>query len=84
MAGAAAAGLFLVSRRLGLLALVAALVMAFARVYVGVHFPVDVVAGLALVAVVTVAGWFVVRPLLIRLLAALGRTRLRPLVTAER
>lgn len=47
MAGAAATGLLLLDRRLGVTAAVAALLMAFARVYVGVHFPLDVVAGLA-------------------------------------
>ncbi len=46
MAGAAAVGLFLVSRRLGAVAAVAALLMAITRVYVGAHFPLDVVAGL--------------------------------------
>ena len=44
---AMAAGLFLVSWRLGAVASVFAVLMAFARVYVGVHFPQDVMAGLA-------------------------------------
>jgi undecaprenyl-diphosphatase len=57
MAGAAAAGLLLVSRRLGLLAAGAALVMALARVYIAAHYPWDVLAGLALGAVVAVLGW---------------------------
>lgn len=52
MAGAVAAGLLLVWGRLGLVAVVAALLLAFARVYVGVHFPVDVAAGLLFGAVV--------------------------------
>lgn len=46
MAGAAAAGLWLVSRRLGLMATAAAVLMAAARVYVGAHWPGDVLVGL--------------------------------------
>ena len=42
MAGAVAAGLFLVNRRLGVVALAAALLMAVARVYIGAHWPGDV------------------------------------------
>jgi membrane-associated phospholipid phosphatase len=44
MAGAVAGGLFLVHRRLGAVALAAALLMAFARVYIGAHWPGDVLA----------------------------------------
>jgi len=55
MAGAVAAGLWLVDRRLGAVTAVLAVLMALARVYVGAHYPGDVVAGLALGAVVTVA-----------------------------
>jgi membrane-associated phospholipid phosphatase len=57
MAGAAAAGLWLVSRRLGVVATIAALLMAFARVYIAAHYPWDVVAGLLLGAAVSVLGW---------------------------
>jgi undecaprenyl-diphosphatase len=64
MAGAVAVGLVLVSRRLGAFALIAALLMAFTRVYVGAHYPDDVIAGLALGAVVALVGWLAVaRPL---------------------
>src|SRR6476659_4945324 len=52
MAGAVAAGVLLAHRRLGLVAVVLAVLMALARVYVGAHFPLDVVAGLAVGAVV--------------------------------
>jgi undecaprenyl-diphosphatase len=59
MAGAVAAGLLLVSRRLGLVAVVAAVAMAFARVYIAAHYPWDVVAGLAEGAAVALLGWLV-------------------------
>ena len=55
MAGAVAVGLVFVSRRLAALAAVAALVMAFARVYIAAHYPADVAVGLVLGAVVAVA-----------------------------
>ena len=83
MAGAVAAGLWWVERRLGLVAAVAALAMAFARVYVGAHYPLDVVAGLALGAVVTSLGLLAARPLVVRLVLALERTRLRPLLSTS-
>lgn len=46
VAGAVTAGLFLVNRRLAIVSTVLAVVMAVARVYVGVHYPGDVAAGL--------------------------------------
>jgi membrane-associated phospholipid phosphatase len=82
MAGAVAMGLFLVSRRLGLVALVAALLMAFTRVYVGAHYPADVVAGLALGAVVVALGWLVVAGPLTSGVRALRATRLGPVLHA--
>jgi membrane-associated phospholipid phosphatase len=80
MAGAVAAGLWRVDRRLSLFAAAAALLMAFARVYVGAHYPRDVLAGLALGAVVSIVGYAVAAPVLRRLLAWVRRTRLRSLV----
>lgn len=58
IAAAAAVALFLLSRRLGTVALVAAGLMAASRVWVGVHYPHDVAAGLlvgTLVAMTMVA-----------------------------
>ena len=79
MAGAVAAGLLLVSRRLGLVAAAAALVMAFARVYIAAHYPWDVVAGLALGAAMVLLGWLLLqRPLI----ALTGWLRHRPGVRA--
>lgn len=80
MAGAVATGLLYVNRRLGLLAWAAALVMAFARVYTGAHYPHDVVAGLVLGAVVIVVGRLVAQPVLTVVADRIGRTRLHPLV----
>ena len=75
MAGAAAAALWLVSRALGALATVAALAMAFARVYIAAHYPWDVAAGLVVGALVALLGWV----LLGRLLTVLtGWLRTRP------
>ena len=54
VAGAVAAGLCFVSVRLGLVTAAAAALMAFARVYVGAHYPGDVLAGLAFGAVVAI------------------------------
>lgn len=80
MAGAVAAGLWLVSRRLGAAATVAALLMAFARVYIGAHCPRDVLAGLALGAAVALGAWVLVRRPLTALVVAGERTPLRALL----
>jgi len=80
MAGAVAAGLFLVNRRVGLIAALAAVLMAFSRVYIAAHYPMDVAAGLLLGAAVTLAGWALLRRVLIRAVEKLQGTRLRPLL----
>lgn len=77
MAGAVAAGVLLVSWRLGLAALAAALLMAVDRVYVGAHYPVDVLAGLAVGASVATA---VVLALTAPVRALLERTRVGQLL----
>jgi membrane-associated phospholipid phosphatase len=80
MAGAVTAGLLIYSRRLGLVAAVAAAALCFARVYIGAHYPQDVAAGLLLGAAVVVIGYLVVRLPLRWLAQWLSRTPLRPLV----
>jgi undecaprenyl-diphosphatase len=81
-AGAIAAGLFFVSWRLGIITSLWAVLVAFSRVYVGVHFPQDVASGLALGAVVAVIGAFVLVPVLTRIAEWLTKTPLRVLVVA--
>ncbi len=57
MAGAVAVGLLLVSRRLGFIAMGAALLLAFSRVYVAAHYPWDVAAGLVFGGAVALLSW---------------------------
>src|SRR5205823_628254 len=64
--GAVAAGLWLANRRFGLVATALALLMAFTRVYVGAHYPGDVIGGLLLGAVVVLVLWPGAEPLLDR------------------
>ena len=80
--GACAAGLWFVNRWLGGIATLLALILAFSRVYIGVHYPGDVAGGLALGAVVMLVGALVVVPILRRIAYAVARSRLRPLVAA--
>jgi len=83
MAGAATAGLWLVHRKLGLLAGLAAVLMGFARVYVGAHYPQDILAGFALGAAISLAGYALVRPALRWLIGAVGSSPLRPLIASS-
>ena len=83
MAGAATVGLFLVNRRLGMLAAVASVAMGIARVYIGAHYPQDVVAGLALGALVSLSGHAVTRRPLSKLIAIISRGPLGIFVTTS-
>ena len=82
LAGAAIAGLFLVDRRLGWTATVAGLLLCVDRVYIGAHYPTDVLAGLVLGAAVAVIGWLVLHRPLVAVVAWLAKSRVRPLVAA--
>ncbi len=81
VAGAVAVGLALTSRRWGSAALVLAFMMAFTRVYVGAHYPGDVLGGLVLGGAVAAAGHVLLVPPLIKLAQWLVGTPLRPLLT---
>jgi undecaprenyl-diphosphatase len=81
MAGAVTAGVWLVNRRLGALAALAAALLAFARVYIGAHYPQDVLAGLVFGAAVTLIGFALARPLLAGMLTIVERTPARVLLT---
>lgn len=82
MAGAAATGLWLASRRLAIVATVAALLMAGDRVYIAAHYPHDVAAGLLFGALVALVGWWLLRRPLTAAVTRLAGTSLRPFVHA--
>ena len=82
LAGAVTAGLWLVSRRLAAIAVAAAVLMAFARVYIAAHYPHDVVVGLLVGAAVTLVGWWLLARPLTALVDWAATTPLRPLVAA--
>lgn len=82
MAGAAVAGLLLVDRRLAITAAVAGALMAFSRVYVGAHFPIDVLAGLVVGAAVALLVQLAA-PVLTKLVCRLEETPVRPLLTSR-
>lgn len=81
--GAVAAGLWLANRRLGLIAGGLAILMAFSRVYVGVHYPGDVAGGLILGASTVALLWPVARRALIPLIHKVAGSPLAVVVTAS-
>ncbi|NUR96417.1 MAG: phosphatase PAP2 family protein [Kribbellaceae bacterium] len=83
MAGAVAAGVLVAHRKLGLITSLLAVLMAFTRVYVGAHFPLDVAVGLLVGAGVAAASYVAVRPLATRLVHWLEATRVRVLLAAK-
>lgn len=82
IAAAAAVALFFVSRRLGAVAAVAALAMALSRVWVGVHYPHDVVAGVAVGALLALGAMVLLRRWPDSLARRITATRLRPLLVS--
>ncbi|WP_052865376.1 phosphatase PAP2 family protein [Streptomyces niger] len=84
IAAAAAVILFFVSRRLGAVAVVAACAMTASRVWVGAHYPHDVLAGAVVGGLVALcAGLFLRREVPGALAGHLAATRLRPLLLAS-
>ena len=81
VAAAMAAALFLISWRFGVLASLATVVMGISRVYVGAHYPHDVLAGLAVGIVVGLGTAVLLRRYATPLVEKLGHGRLRPLLT---
>jgi undecaprenyl-diphosphatase len=82
IAAAAAAAIWLISRRLGVIASLLALVMAFSRVWVGAHYPHDVIVGLVVGAVVGAVVELLARRFAPPLVVRLQGGALRPLLTA--
>ncbi|MFD9335011.1 phosphatase PAP2 family protein [Streptomyces sp. NPDC060028] len=82
LAAAAAVALLFVSRRLGAVALVAAVLMAASRVWVGVHYPHDVLAGFLVGACVAAGAAWAVRRHRTTLAGRLERGPLRRLLAA--
>ncbi len=83
MAGAAAVGLWFVSRRLGAIAIAAAAVIAFSRVYIAAHYPQDVAVGLVLGGIVATIVYYGLRGIILRIVTMVDSSRLSPLVRAR-
>jgi undecaprenyl-diphosphatase len=85
MAMAIAAGVFVVHRKFGFAAIGLALVEGFCRVYMGVHYPTDVIGGFALGTAVTLLLAPLALALLTRLTSAVaGSDRVGRLVRSKR
>lgn len=72
---AVAVGLFLVSRRIGLAAILIAVAEGFCRVYMGVQYPTDVIGGYALGTAVSLLLAPPAMAMLTRVTAAVARSR---------
>ena len=68
---------------MGTIGAVLAVAMALTRVYVGAHYPSDVLVGLALGAFVAAGGVYVAVPQFNRAAAWIDRTAVRALVSCE-
>ncbi|MEU9130216.1 phosphatase PAP2 family protein [Kitasatospora sp. NPDC048540] len=77
-----AVALMLVNRRLGLVAGVLALLQGFCRMYMGVHYPTDVIGGYALATAVVLLLAPIAMAVLVPLCHAVARTAAAPLIVA--
>ncbi|MFD9815615.1 phosphatase PAP2 family protein [Streptomyces sp. NPDC059080] len=82
LAMAVGAGLFLVRRSYGLIGIGLALFEGFCRIYLGVHYPTDVIGGFALGTAVVLLLAPPAQALLVPLMTRLGRSRAGRLVRA--
>lgn len=82
LAAAAAVALWSVSARLGVIATIGATAMAVSRVWVGAHYPHDIIAGLAVGGLVAAILALLLSRHAPALADLLGRGPLRPLVAA--
>jgi membrane-associated phospholipid phosphatase len=80
VAGAFVAGLWLLRRDVGALATAAALLLAFSRVYAGVHYPSDTLVGLLVGFVIALVVVLAARPRASGLVSRLADTRYAALV----
>jgi membrane-associated phospholipid phosphatase len=83
LAGAFVAGLAFLGVRWPAPAAAVALLLAFTRVYTGVHYPSDAAAGLGMGAVIGVVVVVVLRPAVGRLANRMAGTHLYPLVASR-
>ncbi|MFD0529462.1 phosphatase PAP2 family protein [Kitasatospora arboriphila] len=79
-----AVALLLVNRRLGLVAGALALLQGFCRMYMGVHYPTDVIGGFALATAVVLLLAPLAMAVLVPFCHALTRTAAAPLVVARK
>lgn len=80
---ALAVGTVAIARRWGVLAVFTALGLAFARVYAGMHYPLDVLAGLGIGTLVTLLVLTTMTAPVARVLMRRTPAPLRPLITAQ-
>ncbi|MGK4582407.1 phosphatase PAP2 family protein [Kitasatospora sp. HPMI-4] len=77
-----AVSLFLVNKRLGMIAGSLALLQGFCRMFMGVHYPTDVIGGFALATAVVLLLAPIAMAVLVPLCHSLTRTRIAPLLVA--